>query len=485
MNVIWNYMRYLPCVMIVWHIFLLVTQFPLMASFGIFIVEGCWVLLYGIAWKILLRPSPVGYGFLTVFLTLNIGWEIWISGLMLNDARLFAFLIPSLLLIFLFLNRDRFNISAPYTYIALVLFGALLSEAAYVIVANYQYKTTTEVRRWSVHVTGHEALPRSGVKWCGANALTARFPESPPENLGHQFVLGRLDLRTGKLVVIDKNGYGPACSDDGQWLSFARKQETTEKIDIREYLRYHVPSGNVEVVLKYVNRGVPFDSFMAPSGDKLIFLNHPNDTLQVLSVKEPRWPVYQWDRPKDLGHFMGKWMPDGKTILVKKSGDLFMTISTTDGKIVQKIPLPADYEESPYFSDDFKVSPDGSYIYRQLSRGRKLLYYYCLNEPESGWRPVGTRVVANYAVGPEGMLVYNAFPRDIGYYSYWFGGKLANNGLWLFKPKTGETIRLTAGYDEEPSISPDGKTIAFFRGIDNKIISSGASRYDLMLLKQQ
>ena len=484
MNVIWKIARHLPPLLIVWHIFLLVTQFPLMASFGIFIIEGCWVLLYGIAWKAVLRPNLIGYGYLAVFLSLNIGWEIWISGLMMDETRLLIYLLPCVLLVVLFLNRDRFSIRTPYSSIALVLFGLLLSEAVYVSVVNYHYKMSAEVGQWAISSTGRKALPMGEVKWCGGNALVARFPESPPDNPGHQFVLSRLDLGTGKLVVIDKKGYDPTCSDDGQWLSFSRKPEPTEQLNSREYLRYSVLTGTTDVLLKYVFRGYNFENFMSPNGDKLVFLNHPDETLQIFTDREPRWRVYQWELAKPFGPFQGVWMPDGKTVMVKKTGELFLAISTLDGKILQKIPLPETHEENQIFYDDFKISPDGSYIYLRLSRSQKL-YYYRMSEPESGWRLVRERAVTNYAVGPEGMLVYNEFPSGLGHYSYWFGGRLATTGIWLFKPQTGKSIRLTAGYDEGPSISPDGKTIAFFRGIDNKIISAGASRSELMLLKQQ
>jgi len=492
MNVIWKFARHLPLLFIGWHIFLLVVYFP-MALWGILVIEIPWLMLYTIAWLIMLRPNPLGYCYLVLFITVNIGWELWISGLLLDEVRLLTYFLPGLFLVYLFFNRNRFGVKAPFSVLALALFGLLLAEATYASVTIDQDKTTMEFGHWSVKDTGY-SVTQGGVKWCGTKRLVGRFIVSPEEKTEKRFALGSLDLLTGKLVVIDSKGvFNPSCSIDGQWLSYSRRTEEADKLkkNIHEYLRYHIPTGTSEVLLKYNHRGSNFNNYMSPTGDKMIFLNYPEGMLQIFSVGEPKWSVYQWEPSnyqwepsKKSGIFRGEWMPDGKTVLVKKPGESVLTISTPEGKDLQEIPFPTGDDKSPYFADDYKIGPDGEYIYFRLNKTRKL-YYYRLSNPESGWHLVGERSVHNYAVGPRGVMVFNGVPRGLGYYLYLDGERLTTSGLWLFRPETGETLRLTSGYDEEPSISPDGKTIAFLRGVDKRIISSGASQNDLILLKQR
>lgn len=482
----WRIVQLLPLVFIAAHIHIAITYGPGNLYLTLWILESIWIFLYFIAQLVVFKPTSGGFWYLTIFIATNSIWEVWISYLVLDEKRLVISVLPVLILMILYFNRQRFAAKQLQSSIALAIIAFIMTEALIFGLEIEKNKQIREISQWSIQSTGQIGLEMSDIKWSGPSDIVARFKQAVPDvstSLKQPvMIIGRLDINSGKMDVIDSSGHSSTCSSDGQWVAYIQRKPSEGKKEIQHYIRYHVPSGKHEVVLQGSFRGTVIGELMAPSGDKLSVTEYPDEQVEVFPTGEPHWQVYKWFRQvRDGTH--GTWLPDSSGIIVRQKPSF--AIYSPEGQFMRALP-PIPYAQEDWGIRSFRFSPDGEYFYILVVKdsGRSgELYYIKSNEPAAEWQSIGTGLVDSYTVGHKGILAYGYFPSGLlGYHMYLQGERLGERGIWLYNPENKEKVRLTTDYDTAPSISADGKAVAFLRARNHQM---GIPQMEVMLLRRQ
>lgn len=476
-------MRLIPIILLLWHTFTLLVWVGGPFQWAL---EGSWMLVYFLAFLAVFDPNFAGYLYLILLVGLNVGWELWISSLAFDGVRLISYFLPSLVLGYLYLNHTRFSISKKYAALALLILAFLLLETGYFSLKICQYKFLSEAKQWSLIHTGYEAKE---ISWIDSDTIVAEFLQSRGPKEDTRFV-SSLNFSTGEYCVIDERGLVPKISRDGLWIGYYRKlgwiPEGNIRRGISEFVWYNIATGEKETLYRHIEgRDIEFTT---PGG---IMLSNT------------------------LGGIDRFFALDGTTAIAQKKNDPYFYICTLSGQVLNKIPLPhpngPDFRLSQYSkyiyinsfaefnyynfdqpeqgwrsvanaSDGTVVSPDGQYIYN-CSNGE--LSYYDLNSPQSGWHVVDSGIYGEYTLGVGGLVV---FTRSHGHqlygsYKYLYKKDLITQGLWLYRPGMTVPKRITSEDDAFPSLSPDGKTIAFSRDYEQFPYLKGSS--ELLLLREE
>lgn len=484
---VWEYALILPICCLLYHIFVLVIY----AKWWLFVgwsIELLWILLYLLAIFALLRPKRMGYIYLGLLLTGNLGWEIYVSYLLDAEYRLFLHTVPGTLLILLYYFRHNFAFKANrIALVAIVAFVFLLVESSLLGAKVIDQKYRSEAIQWRTeHVYSGALSP----KWCGENQIIARFSDSlandgslydemqklmysmfPSGIRDYNVRPGLFDLTTRKLTKISLRNdmrmdeERQNCSLDGQWISYNKIQSKDNK-PYSEYFRYHVPTGKSETV--FIAQGKNLN-FLTPS---------PNGSMLFQVEKIDNNPEF-WVKQSDAGikvitkkvgkneQFVWAWMPDGKGWVITSRDRGFLEFFSLDGKLIRTIPLPKEEIAR------IVVGPDEKYIYIR-TRNPDELYYCKLDSAQPEWQSTNVRMVWEFSVGSNGLLVYTVSSLYGGQFTYLLGQKaLKERGIWLYRPGMRYSIRLTNDADSSASVSADGKRIVFSRmddWLDHSII---------------
>jgi hypothetical protein len=425
-------------------------------------VEVFWIILYFIAYLVISYPNPDGYFYLVGLITANIGWELYVSFLLMDGGRLVESLLPGILLLLLYRNRSHFSIVHSQALCAIAAVILLGLETIFFGAQIVHYRAITESGQWVVKQKDQQT---SNPSWCGAGKITGAFVETPkrlslfgvgvPEYLlgrpeGAR-ILGLLDLSTGVLTKLDSKDHLVKCSSDGQWLAYGKS--ISDKNDDTEYFRYHVPTGHQDLLLTY-DKMMNSVGMMAPGGDKLFVYEQPGYSVTTYQTQQPVWPVFILK--KSVSYW--QWMPDGKHIIIRIDQEPALKILSLDERVVREIPLPTPQTEAY-----FRVGSDGRYLYMHVKPWGEL-YYYKLDDDNASWQATGINGDVRYSVGPEGLLTYTKFIYSDGPYLYASSrDELKNMGVWIYRPGMTEPVRLTHQIDRGVAVSADGTKIAFGR----------------------
>ncbi len=150
------------------------------------------------------------------------------------------------------------------------------------------------------------------------------------------------------------------------------------------------------------------------------------------------------------------WTPDGKIVYVSRSGvgwDVWQ--ANADGTEPRQLTFNSGVNDYP------AVSPDGRYIVFHSDRtGADHLWRMNLDGSNQVQLTNGY-AERNSAISPDGRWVYYNTSIDLK--------------LWKVAIEGGEPVKLTDEYALYPSVSPDGKLIAYYQ------ISNGPRKYSITL----
>ncbi|MEW6698450.1 MAG: hypothetical protein ACOY35_11225 [Bacillota bacterium] len=230
------------------------------------------------------------------------------------------------------------------------------------------------------------------------------------------------------------------------------------------------------------------DEPMAPSGDKLVLRQGPQP-IEVFTTNEPHWQIYRWSRKTHPGLTKIIWSRDGNSLLALKSSPskskaypYVLAFYRPDGKELNEIP----FSNFIKYVKEIKFGPEGTTIYAHTEHHGKMqaIDMYDLKDPQSGWRTLVTSpdTIFEWEVGPGGLLVYNHYAEENGYYNYIFSSSIELRGLWLYQKDMERPIRLTGYADRVLAISPDGNTILFGRERPDPRSSQYPIQSDIMQL---
>ena len=459
---VWMSIRVIPVTAIVYHVYILGYYwdfFEFMYPVR-WLLEATWIGAYVVVIRILSQPGKRswGYWFLTFFPAVNISRELWVSGELFNERRLYLYTLAALVLVLLFLYRQRFSVRTRYATVPLVVFVMLLGQSFYYHGAIIHYKTTTAYADWSEPVdTGYYSY--GNYIWCGSDIIASHFTLIRPSKQ-RDITYQLLNIKTGGIVDLGNAKLGQS-STDGQWLLYIREESSPDEASA--FIRYHVPSRRQEVL------GDSRVHLVMPSnGQEIVSFSRGNPPLP--SLQEPKWPVIPYRLPSSF--WKPFLFPDGKQVLLLISSETppskneALIITDIGGNKLQDIPLPA------VNTVDFKISPEGDKIYTRVNPMG--IQRYDLQHPEAGWSVITSKPVGKWTVSVNGTVMFSDQPNGaVEGEDYLYLGQLlwrkknaTDVGIWLYTADMTQPVRLTSnGNDFEPVISPDGKAIAFSRGV--------------------
>ena len=150
------------------------------------------------------------------------------------------------------------------------------------------------------------------------------------------------------------------------------------------------------------------------------------------------------------------WTPDGKIVYVSRSGvgwDVWL--ANADGTEPRQLTFNSEINDYP------AVSPDGRYVVFHSDRAGADHLWRMNSDGSNQVQLTNGYAERNAAISPDGRWVYYNTPVDLK--------------LWKVGIEGGEPVKLTDEYALYPSVSPDGKLIAYYQ------ISNGPRKYSITL----
>src|SRR6266536_588537 len=150
------------------------------------------------------------------------------------------------------------------------------------------------------------------------------------------------------------------------------------------------------------------------------------------------------------------WTPDGKIVYVSRSGvgwDVWL--ANADGTEPRQLTFNSEINDYP------AVSPDGSYIVFHSDRTGADHLWRMNSDGSNQLQLTNGYAERNAAISPDGRWVYYNTSADLK--------------LWKVAIEGGEPVKLLDQYALYPSVSPDGRLIAYYQ------ISNGPRKYSITL----
>jgi hypothetical protein len=431
---------------------------------GMFLILWCleavWLSIYGFGLYFLIKPSRIGYIYLTLLITINVSLEIWLGFLSVNEIHILFFSLFSFLLFILFASRHFFGVSNKFAFLAVFGVSLIFAQDAYFAFSLMNDKTG-EISKWANPISTGKVI-RGEIVWLNNNTIIGREQLKRSLNAREANEVGFLIIDTQKLttrVINELAGYHLNASRDGRYIGYKRPNSTDPvikgKISPMEYIRYDLLLDDREFML----HGIPTDRFnymLSPSGNKVLF----DGTLKDDTVSKD---IIVWKNPKFQ---LGMWHPvQDHLVLVSTEADGTRVLGIYDqnGMQIERIPSPVKIARI----SAMKFSRDGNYLYvKGVNTDREdSISYYSFLTPEEGWKEVILGNVSDWHVGYDGTLLFTQHPNLVGQYLYLYIDKLGNRGIWLYRPGMTKAQRIIADPASEARMSPDGRTIVFLRAI--------------------
>ena len=150
------------------------------------------------------------------------------------------------------------------------------------------------------------------------------------------------------------------------------------------------------------------------------------------------------------------WTPDGKIVYVSRSGvgwDIWL--ANADGTEPRQLTFNSGINDYPV------VSPDGRYVVFHSDRTGADHLWRMNSDGSNQVQLTNGYAERNAAISSDGRWVYYNTPTDLK--------------LWKVATEGGEPVKLIDQYALYPSVSPDGKLIAYYQ------ISNGPRKYSITL----
>lgn len=150
------------------------------------------------------------------------------------------------------------------------------------------------------------------------------------------------------------------------------------------------------------------------------------------------------------------WTPDGKVVYVSRSGVGWnIWLANADGTEPRQLTFSSEINDYP------AVSPDGRYVVFHSDRTGADHLWRMNSDGSNQVQLTNGYAERNAAISPDGRWVYYNTPAD--------------HKLWKVAIEGGEPIKLIDHYALCPSVSPDGKLVAYYQ------VSNGPRKHSIRL----
>lgn len=319
----------------------------------------------------------------------------------------------------------------------------------YVIDTDGKNERKILTRKEPIRLTGAQFSP---------DGKSIAFASGQSWNGSSDFRLMRLDLATGTESVLASRSFFHIKDlkwlPDGQGLLFT----ASETLDGRFRIWHASTNGEARALTKDATDYVGLS--LSKAADKLI-ATYMTNTFHLYQAK-----IHDVDNPKNLAVARTgfAFAPDGNIVYEGNDGDIW-TINQNGGEQRQLTNNP---------SKDFhpRISPDGRYVFFTSTR----------TGANQVWRMNADG--SNQIQLTKGEGGYPKFVTPDGKWVYFLSGPYQS--LWRVPADGGEENQVLGGIIYEPTLSPDGKLIAYFfrdKGNDDRLKLAVMALADQKLLK--
>ncbi|OIR13937.1 protein TolB [mine drainage metagenome] len=318
-------------------------------------------------------------------------------------------------------------------------------------------------------VAGGEQLIAKNVinmaaKWCGNDDVVLNTERFGPILVNLSKGGQRKFAKGGNISAIN-------CSPDGKWLvtvdtdSARYDRDTAGHEDyghgVKDFSRINLNSGKNESFAVAQGGGE-----WSPDGTKILFIGK----APHLSIKQPdpKWEFY-WSHDWSSGSGgVAAWMPDSKNLLLGHRGKFYLQ----DGQDL----APLDQMLTRGFGEIAELKIDGrGNIYVSTTNTSDLAMMYQLFKCSIDI----PKIICVKIVGAASGAISFDISRD--------GQRLVlvnedNSSLYLTNTATLKSKKIAENVSGSPSISPDGKRVAFYRESNVEIENAGFDSDDAFVM---
>jgi Tol biopolymer transport system component len=198
-----------------------------------------------------------------------------------------------------------------------------------------------------------------------------------------------LEVRTGAISLLIRDGQNPAWSPDGKEIAFSRHNQLTRTYDL------FIAELNGNNRLLYDSAGRGFNPTWSPDGSQIAFQDVGSDLYSIIYVINPDGSHLRALTERDGIYFDPAWSPDGDQIALHEGRTNEIVLLDLDDGAIQTVISSLDQVRVPGRLYDYNGSPSWS------PDGQRIAFDS--NTPRGYWQPRGWWV---YVMNADGSGTY-------------------------------------------------------------------------------